>query len=30
MKLDTITVKKDEYYTPDYAVAPILEFVPAG
>lgn len=30
MKLDEITVKKDEYYTPGYAVRPILEFVPAG
>jgi len=27
MKLDEITVKKDEYYTPVYAVEPILEFI---
>lgn len=30
MKLDEITVKKDEYYTPEYAVEPILEFIPKG
>jgi hypothetical protein len=30
MKLDEITVKKDEYYTPMYAIEPILEFVPDG
>lgn len=30
MKLDLITVKKDEYYTPAYAINPILKYVPAG
>ena len=30
MKLDEITVKKDEYYTPQYAIEPILKYVPAG
>jgi len=30
MKLHDITVKNDEYYTPAYAVKPILEFVPTG
>lgn len=30
MKLDEITVKKDEYYTPPYAVKPILPYVPEG
>jgi len=28
MKLDLITVKKDEYYTPAYAIDPILKYVP--
>ena len=28
MKLDEITVKKDEYYTPPYAIEPILKYVP--
>ena len=26
MKLDTITNKNDEYYTPEYAIKPILEY----
>lgn len=30
MKLDVITKKQDEYYTPAYAVAPILKYVPYG
>ena len=30
MRLDEITVKKDEYYTPPYAIEPILKYVPAG
>lgn len=30
MKLDEITVKKDEYYTPPYAVKPILHYIPRG
>lgn len=30
MKLDEITVKKDEYYTPPYAIEPILKYVPTG
>lgn len=30
MKLDLITSKNDEFYTPSYAVVPILEFVPKG
>ena len=30
MKLDEITVKKDEYYTPAYAIEPILKYVPVG
>lgn len=30
MKLDEITVKKDEYYTPPYAIDPILKYVPYG
>ena len=30
MKLDAITVKKDEYYTPPYAVEPILKYVEKG
>ena len=30
MKLDEITVKKDEYYTPPYAVTPILIHIPKG
>jgi hypothetical protein len=29
MILDQITEKKDEYYTPPYAVEPILEYIPA-
>jgi hypothetical protein len=28
MKLDEITVKKDEYYTPAYAIEPILKYIP--
>ena len=28
MKLDEITTKKDEYYTPAYAIEPILKYVP--
>lgn len=28
MKLDKITVKNDEYYTPAYAVAPIIKYIP--
>jgi len=27
VKLDEITVKKDEYYTPPYAVEPILKYI---
>lgn len=30
MKLDVITKKQDEYYTPAYAVDPILKYVPYG
>lgn len=30
MKLDVITKKQDEYYTPAYAVEPILKYVPYG
>lgn len=30
MKLDEITAKKDEYYTPPYAVEPILEYITPG
>ena len=30
MKLDKITNKNDEYYTPSYAVEPILKYVPYG
>jgi len=30
MKLDTITKKQDEYFTPTYAVKPILEYVSLG
>lgn len=30
MKLDLITVEQDEYYTPLYAVDPILDFIPKG
>jgi len=30
MKLDQITVKKDEYYTPKYAIDPILRYIPSG
>lgn len=30
MKLDLITSKNDEFYTPEYAVEPILEFVEGG
>lgn len=30
MKLDEITVKKDEYYTPPYAIEPLLKYVPTG
>ena len=30
MKLDEITNKNDEYYTPPYAVDPILKYVPYG
>ncbi|GAH42479.1 unnamed protein product, partial [marine sediment metagenome] len=30
VKLDEITVKKDEYYTPAYAVEPILPYIPNG
>lgn len=30
MKLDEITVKKDEYYTPEYAIEPILKYIPSG
>lgn len=30
MKLDQITQKKDEYYTPRYAVEPILEYINTG
>ena len=30
MKLDLITKKQDEFYTPQYAVAPILKYVPSG
>jgi hypothetical protein len=28
MKLDEITQKKDEYYTPEYAIEPILKYIP--
>lgn len=28
MKLDEITVEKDEYYTPPYAIQPLLKYVP--
>ena len=28
MKLDEITIKKDEYYTPEYAIKPILKYIP--
>ena len=27
MKLDLITVKQDEYYTPDYAIKPLLKYL---
>lgn len=30
MKLDLISKKQDEYYTPSYAVEPILKYVPNG
>lgn len=30
MKLDEITVKKDEYYTPPYAIEPLLKYVQTG
>lgn len=28
MKLDQITKKQDEYYTPKYAIVPILDYIP--
>lgn len=30
MKLDEITNKNDEWYTPVYAIEPILKYVPPG
>ena len=30
MKLDLITEKRDEFYTPRYAISPILNYVPTG